>query len=224
MNQLLATFYVESPDDPYTDIAVTAQMQYPSGMNWYNEDSYEPSLQCGVTNAHYEDANGLRRRYKVDVSRIESSTWYNGQNMLYYNLHKAGTYKRRLQVLINNAVLLERMLYLTVHPNLHVYVKDGEQQIDLIRTEETVVSENPLITTMAVITNNAPEAVAARNILLTQPNAYKGTVFVESNLPVDLVSSDLTEEAGSSDKWVQLKDQITVTRKIKNQEYKWRGY
>lgn len=224
-DQLLATFYVESPNEPYTDLTVTARIQYQSGTNWYNEDSEEPSLRCDIANAHYEDANGLRRRYKINVHRQETYSWYDGKNVFYYRLHKAGIYKRRLQILANNAVMLERMLYLTVQPTIHVYVEDGEQKIDLVRTEETVVSQNPLVKTMSVIMNTATEAVAVKNILLTQPNSYKGKIFVNSNVPVDLVSNDLTEENTDeySRKWMQLKDQIIVTRKIKSTNYQWGG-
>jgi len=232
-DQLLATFYVQSPEVPYIDMAVTARVQYSSGQYWYENTG---SLRCTVTNAHYADENGQRRRYKIDVFRVETSDWYNDRTVYYYPLSKAGTHRWRLQVLVNNNVMLERMLYITIQPNLHVYIEDGRQQtadgsrerIDLIRTDETIISQNPLHKQVAVNVVNTAEAIAARTIALAQPNAYKETIFVQTNVPIDLVSNDLTEENTGDDysnnKWVQLKDTITVTRKIKNTDYKWGGY
>jgi hypothetical protein len=226
MNQLLATFYVESPDVPYIDIAVTARVQYQSGQNWYEDTN---RIRCTVSNAHYTDDNGQRRRYKIDVFRTETQAWDYDSGVYYYPLSKAGTYRWRLQVQFGS-VTLERMLYLTIQPNIHVYIEDGRQQtadgsreyIDLVYTEETVVSQNPINKTMAVKINNAANAVAARSIALTKPNAYKGKVFVETNVPVDLVSNDLSEDTGRTSQWLQLQNAITVTRKIKNTDYQWR--
>ena len=235
-DQLLATFYVQSPDEPYADLTVTARVQYPSWTYWYEDTG---KLRCAVTQAHYDDENGSRRRYRVDVFRVETSTWHEDQYVDYYPLSRAGAYPWRLQVLCNNNVMLERMLYITVQPNVHVYVKRAggvsppvsegvSPPVDLIRTEETVISANPLVKTLTVIKNESALAMAARNIALTQPNAYKETVFVKTNVPIDLVSDDLTEENAddyySSSKWLQLKDQITVTRKMKSNEYQWGGY
>ena len=232
-DQLLATFHVQSPDFLYGDLTVTARVQYQSGTGATGATWYENTnqLRCVVTNAHYDDDEGLRRRYKIEVFRTETSAYYDGQYVLYYPIHKADTYKRRLQILFNGSVVLERMLYITIQPNLHVYVEDGRQQtadgsrerIDLVHTEETVISVNPLVKTMEVKTNNSAAAVAARNMALTQPNAYKKTVFVKSNLPIDLVCNDLTDNDTITDQWLQLKDTVTVTRKIKNNEYKWRN-
>jgi hypothetical protein len=211
---ILSTFYIESPDHPYTDLTITARVQSPSGSTWSNDESL---FQCDVANASYDDGTGQRRRYKIDLRRCETSTWHDGQDVWYYPLHKAGVYRRRLQVLCNGIAMLERMLYVTVQPNLHVYVEDGSsERIDLIHTEETIVSENPLVKTLTVVANSDAEAVAAKTVLLTQPNAYKGKVCVRSNVPVDLVSNDLTEEGDEySSKWLQLKDQIIVTRGVR---------
>jgi len=155
-HQLLATFYVESPDDPYTDIAVTARMQYQSGTYWYEDIS---RLRCGngdgysntVTKIQYTDENGTRYRYKIDVFRSvngEWDTWHNGEYVRYYPLCKAGTYAWRLQVLHNNSVVQERMLYITIQPDVHVYVEGDRSQelgdrIDLVSTDETTISQNP---------------------------------------------------------------------------------
>ena len=225
-DQLLATFYVQSPEVPYIDMTVTARVQYSSGQYWYENTR---SLCCTVTNAHYTDENGQRRRYKIDVFRVEESTWYNNQTVYYYPLSQAGTHRWRLQVLVSNNVMLERMLYITIQPNLQVFVEVSGQRIDLIHTEETVVSENPLVKTLTVMKNESAGATAARTLALAQPNAYKGTVFVRTNVPVDLVSNDLKEETSEDDyysrnQWLQLKDAITVTRKIKNTDYQWGGY
>ena len=226
-DQLLATFYVQSPEFPYGDLTVTARVQYQSGTNWYENTS---QLRCTVTNAHYDDEHGLRRRYKIEVFRSETSTYHESQYVYYYPLHKADTYKRRLQVLFNGNVVLERMLYITIQPNLHVYIEDGSRvRIDLIHTEETIVSSNPLVKTLTIKKNESTEALAARNLALIQPNAYKETVFVKTNVPIDLASNDLAEENTgddyySSNKWLQLKDAITITRKIKNTNYQWGGY
>ncbi|MCL2709687.1 MAG: hypothetical protein FWE95_02305 [Planctomycetaceae bacterium] len=224
-DQLLATFYVQSPEVPYIDMTVMARVQYSSGTYWYENTG---SLRCTVTNAHYADENGQRRRYKIDVFRVETSDWYNDRTVYYYPLSRAGTHRWRLQVLVSNNVMLERMLYITIQPNLHVYIEDGSNRIDLIHTEETVVSQNPLVKTLTVKKNESSESIAARTIALVQPNAYKETIFVQTNVPIDLVSNDLTEENTSDDyynnKWVQLKDTITITRKIKNTDYKWGGY
>ena len=122
-HQLLATFYTESPGDLYTDVEVMARIQYPSGSYWYEDTG---RLHCTVTNANYEDANGQRRRYKIDVYRSvngEWDTWYNGEYVRYYPLSKAGTHRWRLQVLANNNVTQERMLYITIQPDVHVYVE-----------------------------------------------------------------------------------------------------
>jgi hypothetical protein len=80
---------------------------------------------------------------------------------------------------------------------------------------------------LTVKTNTTAEVTAARTIALTKPNAYKGKIFVKTNVPIDLVSDALTEENSDdyySNKWVQLQEQITVTRKIKNSDYQWGGY
>jgi len=206
------------------DITVTARVQYPSGQYWYENTS---QLRCTVTNAHYNDENGQRRRYTIDVFRTEQSEWYNDRTVYYYPLCKAGTSRWRLQVLMGSTVMLERMLYITVQPNLHVYTEDGNNRIDLVHTEETIVSANPFMKTLTVKTNTTAEVTAARTIALTKPNAYKGKIFVKTNVPIDLVSDALTEENSDdyySNKWVQLQEQITVTRKIKNSDYQWGGY
>jgi len=223
--------YLQSPEVPYIDMTVTAWVQYSSGQYWYENTG---SLRCTVTNAHYADENGQRRRYKIDVFRVETSDWYNDRTVYYYPLSKAGTHWWRLQVLVSNNVMLERMLYITIQPNLHVFVEGDRSQesedrrTDLVYTEETIVSSNPLVKQLEIKINNTAEAIAARTIALTQPNAYKETIFVQTNVPLDLVSNDLTEENTGDDyysnKWVQLKDTITVTRKIKNTDHKWGGY
>ncbi|MCL2711499.1 MAG: hypothetical protein FWE95_11525 [Planctomycetaceae bacterium] len=214
-NQLLATFYVETPDSLFEAVSVTAQIQYQSGSNWYQVSSSE--LTAVVSPANYNDPtndNQLRYRYKINLFRVEQSGGY-------FPLYKAGTYKRRLQVTFNNSFTLERMIYITIQPNLHIYVEDGNKQIDLIHTEEAVVSQNPLVKTLTVKKNESSEALAARTLALVQPNAYKSTVFVKSNLPVDLVSDDLTEDVTKNYQWLRLKDKIITTRKIKNTEYQW---
>ena len=226
-HQLLATLYVESPGALYADLAVTARVQYQSGTYWYEDSS---RLQCTVTHAHYTDETGMRRRYQIDVFRSvngEWDTWYNGDYVRYYPLSKAGTHSWRLQVLHNNSVAQERMLYITIQPDIHVFVEDRRQElgdrIDLVSTEETTISQNPLVKQLAVKVSNAAEAVATRTLVLAKPNAYKETVFVKTNVPVDLVSDDLTDEMPASwnSRWVQLKDAITVTRKIKSGAYQW---
>jgi hypothetical protein len=103
-NQLLATFYVQAPEFLFEDITVAAEVQYESGSNWYQNSS---ELSTTVTDAHYNDptnGNQLRRRYKVDVFRVESQTYdYNThETVYYYPLYKAGTYKRRLSISFNN--------------------------------------------------------------------------------------------------------------------------
>ena len=223
-DQLLATFYVQSPEVPYIDMTVTARIQYPSGNFWYENTG---QLRCTVSNAHYADENGQRRRYKIDVFRVETSDWYNDRTVYYYPLSRVGTYRWRLQVLVSNNVMLERMLYITIQPNLHVFTEVGGQRIDLVHTTEAVVSQNPLVKTLTVHMNNSIEATAARHIALTQPNDYKSTLFIKSNMPLDLVGNDLTDNHGGdtwSNRWVQLKDTITVTRKIRNTNYQWGGY
>jgi len=228
-DQLLATFYVQSPEFLYGNVPVTARITQQSGNNWWEDTS---QLRCTVTNAHYNDENGQRRRYKIDVFRVEQSDWYDGRTVYYYPLCRVGTYRRRLEVRFNNVPTsqpptLERMLYITIQPNLHVFTEVGGQRVDLIHTDEAVVSQNPLVKTLTVRMNNTAEATAARNIALTQSNNYKGTVFVKSNMPLDLVGNDLTDDhAGDSytNRWVQLKDTITVTRKIRNTDYQWGGY
>jgi len=238
-DQLLATFFVHSPEFPFGDIPVTARVTEHSGNNWWEDHR----LRCTVTNAHYNDpdnANQLRRRYRIDVFRVAHShwDWQNDQMVSYYPLGVAGVYRRRLEIRINNLPTsqpptLVRMLYITVQPNLHVFVEGDRSQesevrrIDLVYTEETVVSQNPLVKQLVVKINNTAEATAARHIALTQSNDYRDTVFVKSNLPLDLVSDDLTDNHTGdtwSSRWVQLKDKITVTRKIKNNEYQWGGY
>jgi len=217
-HQLLETFYVESLGALYADLTVTARIQYPSGANWYPDWQ----LRCGdddgntVTNAHYPDENGTRRRYKIDVYRL--AEWDDDDSR--YPFGKAGTYPRRLQVLHNGNVVLTRMLSITIQPNMHVFTEVSGQRIDLVYTEETVISQNPLVKQMA-IKKNSPA-----NIALVQSNHYKGTVFVKTNVPVDLVSDDLTDNHKGDDytsRWVQLQDHITLTRKIKTNEYQWRG-
>ena len=225
-DQLLATFYVQSPEMPYIDMTVTARVQYPAwNNNWWEDTS---QLRCTVTNAHYADENGQRRRYKIDVFRTAYEDWYNDRYVHYYPLSKAGTHRWRLQVLVGNNVMLERMLYITIQPNLHIF-KMAAERIDLVYTEETVVSQNPLVKQLAVKINDTAEAMAARTIALSQSNAYKETIFVQTNVPIDLVSNDLTEESSEDDyysrnQWLQLKDAITVTRKIRNTDYQWGGY
>jgi hypothetical protein len=230
-NQLLATLYVQSPEFLYGNVTVTAKVQYQSGNNWYENTS---ELSTTVTNAHYTDSDGQQRyRYKVDVFRTESSQYdpNTGQYVYYYPLHKAGTYKRRLLVTVNNSFTLERMIYLTIQPNLHVYreriQESGERsQEDLVTTTETVTSQNPLQKQVTVNVLSTPEALSAREVKLTESNDYKGTVFVKSNLPVDTYCDDLSIESNDTnsydyDVWLRLNNQIRVTRKIGTNEYKW---
>ena len=185
-----------------------------------------------VTKIQYTDENGTRYRYKIDVFRSvngEWDTWHNGEYVRYYPLCKAGTHPWRLQVLHNNSVVQERMLYITIQPDVHIFkTADGSQQtaeerIDLVSTDETMVSQNPLVKQLAVKVNNDAEAVAARTLALTKSNVYKDKVFVQTNVSVDLVSNDLTDAMPDSwnSRWVQLKEAITVTRKIKNDSYQW---
>jgi hypothetical protein len=226
-DQLLATFYVQSPESPYVDIAVTARVQYQSGANWYENTS---QLRCVKSDAHYEDGTGTRRRYKIDVYRSEVQEYDSntGQEVSYYPLCKAGTYKRRLQILFGGIVMLERMIYITIQPNLHVYCESmqesGERsQEDLVTTTETVTSQNPLQKQVTVNVLSTPGALAARNVILNQASRYKGKLFVKSNLSVDLVGNDLMVNSADGDyeSWVRLQDKIIVTRKIKNNDYKW---
>ena len=226
-HQLLATFYIESPCALYTDVAITARIQYPTnqaGTNW----STDWQLRCGdedgntVTTAHYTDENGTRRRYKIDVyRRAEYDDYF---SVYRYPLGKAGTYPRRLQVLHNGNVVLERMIYITVQPEVQVFAEVNGQRVDLIRTVPTVVSQNPLVRTMEI--QKGDSATAASTIALVQSNNYKHALFVKSNVLIDLVSNDLTDNHTGSDyteRWVQMKDSITVTRKIGNTPYPWRG-
>ena len=231
-DQLLATFYVQSPEFLYGNTAVTAQVQYQSNNYWYQNTS---ELTAAVTPAHYNDPandNQLRYRYKIDVFRAETSEYdYNtGSYRYYYPLYKAGTYNRRLRVTFNNSFTLDRMIYLTIQPNIQAYRDVNGTRIDLVRTDETVISQNPLQKQLTVNVISTPEALAARNINLTEPNDYKGIVFTETNLPVDLVSNDLSIEENVNneydyDVWLRLQNQIRITRKIGSSEYRWNdGY
>ena len=235
-DQLLATFYVQSPEFLYGDITVTARVTQQSGNDWWENTS---ELRCVVTNAHYEDGNGLRRRYRIDVFRVAVEEWQwndsTGQSELtwfYYRLRNAGTYRRRLEVRFNNTPntsppSLARMLYITIQPDLHVYVKEEDRTIDMIRTDATVISQNPLVRTVNVNVVETSEALAARDIAVTQSTNYKGSVFIKSNFLVDAYSDDFSLESGvdewgsSADTWLRLKNQIRLTRRIGNSLYRW---
>ena len=221
MNQLLATFYVQSPESLYGSIPVTAQLRYQASGNWYPCSTSE--LITTVTSAHYEDSltGNLRYRYKVDVFRVQTSQWAAGQEVDYYPLSKAGTYKRKLAVTFDNSFTLERMIYLTIQPDVHIYRESGGTQIDLVHTTSTVISPNPLVKQMTVNVDSDSGALAARNIALNEPNEYKETVFVQSNMPVDVFCGGLSVESGSYEKWLRLNESIRMTRKIGNTEYKW---
>ena len=120
MNQLLATFFVQSPELPHSSIAVTAQVQHQSGTQWFTNTN---ELVATVTPANYQDAQNLTRfRYRIDVFRVESEHYdYNiSQTVNHYALHRVGTYRRRLRVLFNNAEVLTRMIYITVQPDIGV--------------------------------------------------------------------------------------------------------
>ena len=246
-NQLLATFYVQSPEFLYGDVTVTAQVQYQSGNSWYSDNDICVIDQRGYTNdkvddASYTDATGQKRyRYKINVYRREEYDWDSatGQQVYYYRLNKAGTYKRKLVVTVNGSYKLERMIYLTIQPDVQVFVDDiraatgrlqGER-VDLVTTTETTLSQNPLQKQKTVNIVDTAGAVAARTINLTEPNEYKGTVFVKSNLPVDLYSNDVAGESGGNgssefyDVWLRLQNKIRLTRKVGSSEYKWNdGY
>ena len=236
-NQLLATFYVQAPEFLFEDITVAAEVQYQSGSYWYQNSS---ELTVTVTNAHYNDpsnGNNLRRRYKIGVFRVETVMYTydyaTGTTVEYpyYPLYKAGTYKRRLSIKFNNVEVLERMIYLTIQPDMTVSV--GETP--LIATSRTNTTSNPANHTVTVNVVNTAPALAARKILLNKANEYKGTVFIKSNIPVDSYGDDLTVETssdyGSSNTWLQLADKIWLTRKIGtgstgtgnigNSEHKW---
>jgi hypothetical protein len=129
------------------------------------------------------------------------------------------------------------MIYLTIQPELHVYQESMQEsgvrsQEDLVTTTETIISQNPLNVQRTVNVLETAEALSARNIHLTEPTDYKGTIFVKSNLPVDTYSDDLSVESNGSgdyyeyyDVWLRLKEQIRMTRKIGSSEYKWNdGY
>ena len=221
-NQLLATFYIESPGALYSDTAVSARVQYQSGQWWYEDTS---RLCCTVTNAHYEDGTGTRRRYKIDVFRSvngEWDTWHNGEYVRYYPLSKAGTYPWRIQVLHNNNVVRERMIYVTVQPDVRVYAEGDRseelgERIDLVTTKRTVVVANPRIETVD------HEVASMHTLALARSNNYKGKVFVKTNVPVDLVSNDLTDAMPDSwnSRWMRLKEAIDVTRFHDDQPHQW---
>ena len=228
-NQLLATFYVQAPEFLFEDISVTAEVQYQSGTgstgSWYQNSS---ELTATVTNAHYDDpanGNNLRRRYKIEVFRVESQTYdyTTYETVYYYSLFKAGTYKRRLSIKFNNVEVLERMILLTIQPDLTVTV--GETP--LITTSRTNTTSNPANHTVTVNVMTTTSALAARKILLNGINEYKGTVLVKSNCAVDSYSDDLAVETSNnytSSTWLKLADKIWMTRKVGSNEYRWTTY
>jgi len=229
---LLATFYVEAPHNLFEDIAVAARIQQPSGNNWWNDDDWGSNFRVTVAPAHYEDPvhnNQLRRRYKIDIFRREETAWHNDREVRYYRLHQAGTYRRRLRVLFNNVEVLTRMIYITIQPDIQVHREAGGTQIDMVRTTtEAVISENPLNIQRTVNVVNTAEALAAREIHIAEPNDYRGTVFVKSNLSVDVYSDDLSVESAdeewSDEVWLRLKEQIRMTRRVGRTEYRWRRW
>ena len=208
-NELLATFYVESPEALYEQHTVATRMTLQSDGNWHASH-----VSAVASAASYNDGTGQRQRYKIDVFR-DWSSWNS-----YYPLCRAGTYPYQLEVLLNGKVVLTRMLYITIQPSIQVYTEVDGQRIDLVKTDPEVVSRHPLVKTQT-ISKAAPHAVT-----LVESNNHKGTVFVKSNLPIDLVSDDLTDNLATgsySARWVQLKDKITLTRKIGDTPYPWRG-
>ena len=145
-DQLLATFYVQSPEFLYVNVTVTSQIQqqWQTGGSW----SQDSNLRVVVTAAHYDEpeSGNTRYRYKIDLFRVEQSQYdYNvNQTVYYYGLHKAGTYRRRLTVTFNSSFILERMIYITIQPDLHVYRERIEEsgarsQEDLVITTEMVI-------------------------------------------------------------------------------------
>jgi hypothetical protein len=135
------------------------------------------------------------------------------------------------QLLATFYVQSPEFLYGNIPVTAQVQYRNVEgMQVDLVHTAETVVSQNPMIKQLTVNVADTPEALAARNINLTELNDYKGTVFVKSNLPVNTYSDDLSVESNQSseydyDVWLRLQNRIRMTRKIGNSEYKWNdGY
>ena len=209
-NQLLATFYVQLSQEPAQ--TVWAAVQGVSGLT-----------------AVVEPVAGNPLRYRIDVERIESQYYDDskGENVGYYPFFKAGAYECKLVVHFGGEPL-ERLLYITIQPDVHVYRDVGGTQVDLATTTATTVSQNPLNRQLAVNVASTAPALAAQVINLNEsPDGYKGTVFVKSNVPVDMSSNDLAAESDYNT-WLQLADKIRITRKIRNSwndsEYRWTGY
>ena len=74
-DQLLATFYVQSPEFLYGNVTVTSQIQqqWQTGGSW----SQDGNLRVAVTAAHYEEpeSGNMRYRYKIDLFRVEQSQY-----------------------------------------------------------------------------------------------------------------------------------------------------
>ena len=124
-HELLATFYVQSPSDPQSHLTVTAEVHTLSENTWTSKRSIMPAESPDFDCEFYietADVTGdsADRRYAIKVYRYETST---SEGVYYYQLYKAGIYKRRLRVLFkrptdtNAEEVLTRMLYITIAGN-----------------------------------------------------------------------------------------------------------
>jgi hypothetical protein len=182
-NQLLATFYVQTPELLYGSVSRTVALhspQYDDSWGSTNDTTY---FTCTIEDAHYidPDTGRQRYRYKVDVYRVANTSWDydydNGYDYVetfrYWNAHKAGTYRRRLRVTLNGNVNLDRIIYLTIQPDLHVYREEPNgMQTDLVRTDEYPLSFNPMHVEKTVTLIETPDALEARNVLMSDWNEY----------------------------------------------------
>ena len=230
--QLLATFYVESPNYLYENPGGTpsASIQRPDGSAWVSDSSVYNALLASSANfttqvqeAHYADPNNgdaLRYRYRITVRRSETS-----QNSNVYRIRNVGTYPRKLVVTFGSS-MLERMLYLTVQPDVLVYREVNGQAVTMVRTDTTGADSNPanIQKTVVVIEDNQ-DALDAREILMEESNGYNASVFLKSNIPVDAYNNDFTLESTGllADTWLWLQNQkkILMTRKTNGTDRKW---
>ena len=229
-NQLLASFFIEAPNNLFEDVSVAVELQIQSGTSWWTD--WDEGFRTEIVNAHYNDpgsGNQLRRRYRIDVFRTVEQAWDSGtqQSVWHYRIFKAGVYRRRLRIRFNNVEVLTRMINISVQQELEVFLGDGRPQtadgsrVDFVSQVETVVQSNPLNISKPLSLVTTPEVLAARTIQLLESGNYQDAIYVRSNFAIDSTSESFSLEQQWGSTWLRLGEHIRITRYIGTQSYQW---
>ena len=227
-HELLATFYVQCPEYPNTDIRdkITVEVHSYDGNNWKNDSvmagSY--SMPSSAVKFYLEVDYGVNDpvnqsyRYKIDVFRREAEISGVYGSTKYFPLFKAGAHEFKMMVKFDGLLVLTRTLCITVQPDLRVYRKESDgTEVALVTTTTTQKYDSTDNTADYTVTVSNVNPIDDINI---DTPKYKDTGFIKSNLPLDVYCENFSLEK-TTGTWLRLAEKIRMTRRVNNAEHTW---